>query len=215
VKTYAPLLALYLLVMASGNWVSNLNETAFQSHRQEREAGDIMLDVFGEFRTVMARYLWFKMDLFHEVLDDEGVAAEKQAEVMALLRMISLLDPSITEAYDMIAWDLYRGHGDIKGALAVLDEGIRRNPESVQLQFRRSMLSYTDKQYEVAEQAGLKASELATDEFDILNSTRLVYWSAKHLGHKDVMRAALARLSSLRPTDALWIREKAELEKSP
>ena len=213
-KSYGPLIGLWLVVVLSGVYLGDSNQTLFRKADKDREAGDIMLDVFGEFRTMMARYLWVKMDLFHEVLDSQGVQSEKQAEVMPLLRMVSLLDPGITDAYDIIAWDLYKGHGRVDEALAVVDEGLRRNPESQQLAFRRAMLLYEDKQYEEAEKAGLRAEKLSTDEFDVLNSCRLVYWSAKKLGHKDVARTALTRLSSLRPTDQLWIREKAELDQS-
>jgi hypothetical protein len=213
-KRYAPLLVLWLLVVASGIMVETRHDRLFVPPEDQRESGDIILDVFGEFRTVMARYLWFKMDLFHEVLDDEGVAHEKQAEVMPLLRMVSLLDPTITDAYDVIAWDLYKGHHMTKEAIAVIREGLMRNPSSQQLQFRLAMLLFADEQYGPAKQAALQAEALSTEEFDILNSTRLVYWSSKHLGDEDAMRKALDRLIALRPTDALWTREKAELEKS-
>lgn len=176
-----------------------------------RQQADILLDVFGEFRTVLARYLWFKMDLFHEVLDDEGVEHSQQTEILPLLRMISLLDPSMTDSYDNIAWDLYKGHKQDKQALAILDEGLERNPQSFQLWFRRALITHQMKEYVPSVEAGKKAVEFAEDEFDILNANRILYWSAKETADKTAARAALDVLVKMRPQETMWQKERAKL----
>jgi tetratricopeptide (TPR) repeat protein len=176
-----------------------------------RERADILLDVFGEFRTVLARYLWFKMDLFHEVLDDEGVDHDKQVEILPLLRMISLLDPSMTDSYDNIAWDLYKGHKLDKQALSILDEGLERNPRSFQLWFRRALITHQMKDYQASVDAARKAVEFAQDEFDVLNANRILYWSAKETKEKAPMISALDKLIEMRPQEQLWRTERAKL----
>jgi tetratricopeptide (TPR) repeat protein len=212
-RSLAQLLSLWLAALLFGAVLAGLHRTRFAA-AAERQRGDILLDVFGEFRTVLARYLWFKMDLFHEVLDDQGVANSQQAEVLPLLRMVSLLDPSMTDAYDNIAWDLYKGHRQAAQALAILDEGLERNPQSFQLRFRRSLVCYQDKQYAAALESARKAVDLAVDEFDKLNSNRMVYWSAKQLGDRAAMRVALENLLALRPNEAQWQQEFDQLQKA-
>lgn len=177
-----------------------------------RERADVMLDLFGEFRTVLARYLWFKMDLFHEVLDDEGIDNSKQTEVLPLLRMISLLDPSMVDAYDNIGWDLYHGHQQTEQALGIINEGLSKNPRSFQLNFRKALIFYKEKRMKEALVASEAAVKFAVDEFDRLNSNRLMWRSARNLGEKDFERQALENLRALRPQEFQWEEELKRLE---
>ncbi len=177
-----------------------------------RERADVMLDLFGEFRTVLARYLWFKMDLFHEVLDDEGIENSQQAEVLPLLRMISLLDPSMVDAYDNIAWDLYRGHHQVEQALEILNEGLSKNQRSFQLNFRRALILYKEKRMEETLVASQEAVKLAVEEFDQLNANRLMLHSARALKERDLERQALDNLRALRPQELRWQEERERLE---
>ncbi len=204
----AKLLGLWLLLVGAG--VAMSGQYRQLAPTAPRQQADILLDVFGEFRTVLARYLWFKMDLFHEVLDDEGVDHDKQIEILPLLRMISLLDPSMTDSYDNIAWDLYKGHRQDKQALAILDEGLERNPRSVQLWFRRALITHQMKEYRQSVEDAKKAVEYAQDEFDILNAHRMLYWSGKEIGDKAAMRVGIDKLIEMRPQELMWQREKKE-----
>ena len=75
-KTGLMVAALWVTVILSGSLMDRWHEDQFLPPPEQRESGDVLIDVFGEIKTVLARYLWFRMDLFHEVLDDQGVAAE-------------------------------------------------------------------------------------------------------------------------------------------
>lgn len=211
-KARAWILAVWAALTLAGLGVDRLHQAQFPSSLgQQRDRGDIMLDVFGEFRTVLARFLWFKMDLFHEVLEGEGAKQGDEAAILPLLRMISLLDPSMTDAYDNMAWDLSQGHEKHQQALDLVDEGLRRNPKSFQLHFRRAMIAYKDGLYQEAVKSSQSAVEFASDEFDILNGNRILYWSAKKLDDRQAMRQALDFLISMRPGEALWRSELAAL----
>lgn len=102
---------------------------------------DVMLDLLGEGRTMLARYLWFKMDTMHEEQDDQGVSTFKQKEVLPLLRMINYLDPYLTDAYDTLAFELHKGYGQSLKAMELVDEGLLFSPNSYELNFRKAFLA--------------------------------------------------------------------------
>lgn len=206
------LVIFWIITVGSGMLLDRWHERLFLPPPEERQAEDVMVDVFGDIKTVVARYLWFKMDLFHEMLDEEGVAAERQTEVLPLLRMVSLLDPSMTDAFDQIAWDLFVGHKKPDDALRILDEGIRRNPKDARLRFRKGVILFKLKEFTEAAEAARPVGSLTEDEFEQLNGYRIVYWSSKEIGDLEVCRETLVKLRELRPLDPVWIREKAYLE---
>jgi tetratricopeptide (TPR) repeat protein len=209
-KTRATIAVMWVVLILAGLAIERQHYAQFQAAGEtaQRDRGDILLDVFGEFRTVLARYLWFKMDLFHEAIESEG-APDKEAEILPLLRMISLLDPSMTDAYDNIAWDLSQTHQQHKQALEILDEGLRRNPQSFQLHFRGATICYKDKQYQAAVDRAKRSVELAQEEFDVLNSNRILFGSAREAGDREAMVQALDVLIKMRPTERHWQDERA------
>ncbi len=212
-KSRALPLVLWVILVIGGVAIERQHSAHFAPlGGQQRERADVLLDVLGEFRTVMARYLWFKMDLFHEVLDDQGVAPEQQAEVIPLLRMVSLLDPSMTDAFDIIAWDLYKGHRQADQALKILDDGIARNQNSYSLYFRRALILYQSERYSEALPSAQRAVQLAQGEIDTLNANRMLYWTATKTGDRELAIASLDALVALRPQEKLWKTKRAELE---
>lgn len=211
-KARAGILGAWLLVILFGMSLDRWHERQFLPPPEERKLNDVLIDVVGEFKMVLARYLWFRMDLFHEVLDDEGIAAEKQTEVLPLLRMVTLLDPSMTDSYDQIVWDLYKGHGDFEAAMRLLDEGLERNPKSYELTFRRALLYSMEKNYTSAYENAALGLVLTTDEVQQADCLRLIYWSAKNLKLRDLQKQALGDLLILRPSDPLWMSEKVKMD---
>lgn len=61
-------------------------------------------------------------------------------------------------------------------------------------------------------EASQKSVELAVDEFDRLNSNRLMLHSARILGETKLERQALENLLSLRPQELRWQEEHKRLE---
>ncbi|MBS2035094.1 hypothetical protein JST97_08895 [bacterium] len=113
----------------------------YQPARPIYRAQDLFLDLLGEGRTLVARVLWFKADLYHEQQDAAGVDAFQQKEVIPLLRMVTYLDPTFADAYDVIAYDLQEGYGQTRAAVDLVDEGLLYNPRSYALNFRRALLA--------------------------------------------------------------------------
>lgn len=212
-KNAKVLVLFWALAVGSGMSLDLWHEKQFLPPPEQRKADDILVDVFGEVKTVVARYLWFRMDMFHEALDDEGVASEKQGEVLPLLRMVTLLDPSLTDSYDQIVWDLYKGHQEVETARSLLTEGIERNPNSYDLRFRKALIEYLEKQYLVAIREAAVALTLTTEPFDQLNCLRIIFWSAKATNQPQLQLQAVNDILILRPDSAEWLNRKAELEK--
>lgn len=212
-KNTKVLVLFWALAVGSGMSLDLWHARQFLPPPEQRKADDILVDVFGEIKTVVARYLWFRMDMFHEALDDEGIAAEQQSEVLPLLRMVTLLDPSLTDSYDQIVWDLYKGHREVETARSLLNEGIKRNPKSYGLRFRRALIEYLEKQYQEAIHEAAVALTLTTEQFDQLNCLRLIFWSAKALNRTQLQLQAANDILTLRPDSTEWQNRKAELEK--
>ena len=213
-KPSLALLGIWCLAVVSGAVISGHQPAERLATPLERSRNDVMLDVLGQSRTLLARYLWFKMDIFHEILDEQGVQVEKQVQVLPLLRLVTLLDPTITDAYDIIAYDLVKGHGQVEQAIDILDEGLDRDPTNTTLLMRKALILVQRKRFAEALAPAEKATALVSDEFDILNANRLLYWSAKGAKRTDLMRKALDTLLAKRPDDPLWNNEKAVLERT-
>lgn len=204
--------ALWFIVIIGGAKIDWWHESQFLPPPEERESAQVLTDVFGEVKSVLARYLWFKMDLFHEVLDEQGVDPNQQSEVLPLLRIVTLLEPSLTDSYDQLVWDLYRGHKKVETAMSVLEEGLKRNPESYQLTFRKALIQHMQKQHVESRITAEKALPLTKDKTQWADCLRLVYWSSVELEDLPVRKHALQALLKLRPDDPLWIRERKKME---
>ncbi len=201
---------LAILVILCGNLLlPQQHERQFRLQQSgPRTRADVLLDVLGEARTVVARMLWFKMDLLHEQLDRQGIPHEKQSDLLPLLRMITLLDHRIEEAYDLIVADLTRGHGRHQEAREILEEGLAYNPRSPILLQTKALLLFQNKRYEEVVpvvQAGLAAT---TDRVDTLNFSRLGFRAEQRLGHPDRAEYYLRLMFSVAPGDpvaaSLW-----------
>lgn len=127
--------------------VALLSHILVQRHAQYRltrsvvRYQDVFLDLLGEGRTLLARILWFKADLYHEQQDAGGVNTFQQKEVIPLLRMVTYLDPTFDDAYDTIAYDLDEGFQQTLLAVDLVDEGLVYSPHSFSLNLRRALLA--------------------------------------------------------------------------
>ena len=211
-NTVAKFALLWLVAIGLGMGLDPWHERQFLPPAESRTKGEVLIDVFGEIKTVAARYLWFRMDLFHEVLDEQGVPTAEQFEVLPLLRMVTLLDSTMTDSYDQIVWDLYKGNGDLKLAAEILEEGIRLNPKSFQLNFRKAFLHHMEKQDEKCIRTAARSLVLTEEPVERSNSLRLMFWSAKRLGDVTLQKKIAADLIILRPRDPIWKREMARLQ---
>lgn len=209
VVTVAIILGLNLVLPS---W--NQKELQLQ-HEGPRSRADVLLDVFGEARTVMARMLWFKMDLMHEQLDAHGIPHTQQKELIPYLRLITVLDHHIDDAYDIIANDLYEGDNKKEEAHKILDEGLSYNPKSAVLLLRKAMFLNTEKRWNqllATANEGLLASPNSIDQ---RNFASLAFHAEKNLGHKDRAEHYLRLIFSLEPgsprATQLWLQLNGKL----
>lgn len=139
---------------------------------------DVLLDLLGEGRTMLARYLWFKMDTMHEQQDDQGISTFKQKEVVPLLRMINYLDPYLTDAYDTLAFELYKGYGQTEKAMELIEEGLQYSPASFELNFRKAFLAERKGDPVTAFEFAKRALAADQDEMHNLAALRTMYRAA-------------------------------------
>jgi len=179
---------------------------------QSKRSSSVLMDALGEGRTLMARFLYFKAEVYHEVLDQQGVAHNKQKDTLPLLRMVTYLDPSLTETFDIIAFDLWKGWNQPDEAIALLDEALRFNPSSQQLWARKALILFQEKRYAEAMPSIAKDVEYSTEEFEVLNANRLKLWAAKKLNEPELEQEALDVLLQYRPDDVNYNREQRRLQ---
>lgn len=197
-----------LICLVGGAYLPVLHQQYFP---RQAKGEAILLEVVGESRLLMARYLWFKSDLYHEELDKQGVEHAQQSELLPLLRMVSLMDPQFVEAFDQIAYDLVAGHGLPDQALEIVDEGLDQNPDNGMLNFRKALILFNLARYEEAMKYGNLAFVKSNDEFEKLNSLRLAFHSAEELEDREAQKRALQLLLSIRPDDYYFNRKWREL----
>jgi tetratricopeptide (TPR) repeat protein len=167
---------LFLLLWLAGTFLPSWYEEKLLPPVEKRSRIDVLLDVLGESRTILARYLFMKADVYHPVLEME-------------------------EAFDLLVYDLNTGYGDQASALAVLEEGLLYTPKSVKLNLRKAQIFLLAKEYEKAIPAAQLAVENSTDEFDTRNSLRVLYHSYEHLQRwKDAERVLMLHLE-IAPAD--------------
>lgn len=139
---------------------------------------DVLLDLLGEGRTMLARYLWFKMDTMHEQIDDQGTATFKQKEVVPLLRMINYLDPYLTDAYDTLACELDYGYRLPDRAEELVDEGLSYSPDCYELNFRKAFLAEKRADAVTAFESARRALAADQDPTHNLSCLRIMYRAA-------------------------------------
>lgn len=179
---------------------------------------DVLLDLLGEGRTMLARYLWFKMDTMHEEQDDQGVSTFNQKEVVPLLRMINYLDPYLTDAYDTLAYELYKGYGQSERAMELVEEGLLYSPESFELNFRKAFLAERKGDYLTAFEFARRALIADQDDMRRLASLRTMYRAALRLHDPktgiEVVDLITRLTGGANPYREQYQRWKKELEKS-
>lgn len=195
------LYGLALALWAAGCVLPSYYESQFLPPLEKRLKVDVVLDVLGESRTVLARFMFLKADVYHHVMEKQGIANTQETELMPLLRLSTYLDPRLDESYDLMSYDLVAGFKDLKQALELLDEGLIYSPKSFPLNFRKAFLAYENKDYEVSAQAARTALLGARNEFDTLNSLRLAYHSAVKLKQWDEAARVLELWREVQPDD--------------
>lgn len=177
-------------------------------------AEDVWLQLLGEGRGLLARVLWFKMDLLDEELGNLGMTERKELEVLPLLRLITYLDPSMEDAYDILAHYLWKYFKRSDDALAIAEEGARFNPGGYVCNWRVAFLCSRLKLWEKSRDYAVAAYRNTQDALQQNAALRLVYHAAVQLKDPglgihtvDVMRRIGRVPPSYEPQYRKWVEE--------
>ena len=206
------------VLVAGLSWHLRSEHTKMEPVRPIIRYQDIFLDLLGEGRTLLARYLWFKVDLIHEQEDQQGIGVFQQKELIPLLRMITYLDPYFVDAYDLIAYDLYKGYKKTDLAIELVDEGLKYSPDSYALNFRRAFLALYQKDMINALEYAKRAYKTTDPQANKILPLKIMYHCA--------VQARDARLGLLVvdhmvangahiPDEAQWNRWREEVKANP
>jgi len=174
VKSRVLMLALWI-GLAAFSWPLRQAHEQMQPVKPMVRVQDALLDLIGEGRTMLARLLWFHMDLMHEQQDDSGIDTFQQKELVPLLRMITYLDPTLVDAYDTLAYELYRGFQHIDTSIELVEEGLRFNPDSFDLTWRRAFFAEKKLDWDNALLYSNRAYKLAKTDLQTLATLRCLY----------------------------------------
>ena len=200
-------------------WCTNLvlpgwHENTMNPPQARRGKLDVMLDLMGESRTLLARYLWFQADNYHEILAAQGVAVFQEADVMTMLRMVTYLDPKLDEAYDILAWDLFHGYGkpeDQEQAMKLLQEGLIYNPTSYKLYLRLAVMFELTQRFAEGVAPAEKAVTYASYDIEQLNALRTLYHCCAGVGRWEEALGAVDAILALRPQDGIYRQERVKV----
>ncbi len=133
--------ALMLLVVLAGQALG-----ASSAPVAGRTAGEVIgrtgFAYLGGLRTFAAAVIWNRIDpQYHEYF--EGVSLKDQTFMVPKMRMVTVLDPSFTEAYYITSYIVFQRVGHAQG-IEVAREGIEKNPHSGQLSANLAQLLFLD-----------------------------------------------------------------------
>lgn len=95
-----------------------------------------------ELRQVVASLAWLRID---EYFHSTESSFSSNREIVPLLKLVTIFDPSFTDAYLILAHHLAFNLGDRDGAISVIDEGISKNtsppaPKLAELMFEAAWI---------------------------------------------------------------------------
>ena len=153
------LLIFIIIIIVSALRLDGYAKKSFDEKYANLAYSSALLDIVGELRYTAAAILWVKIDIYHHEHEFRGKEIMRNAEILPLFRMVTLLDPHFIQAYDTGAFNLVVDLKKVDEGLAFLREGIRNNPDSFELNWEYGFLMYYEKKYEEALPYLLKAYE--------------------------------------------------------
>lgn len=214
-RRLAPVLVLLAVLAGANLALPPWHQEQFAPPVEGRTRADILLDLLGELRTFMARSLFMRADLYHHVMESQGISWRQEQDILPLFRMIALLDPHLVEAYDTAAYDLVLNFGRPREGLEFLREGLRQNPDSAQLHGTLAFLLFQTGDYEGTIPAAGRTLQLSADEFLSLNAIRLMAHAQRKLGRREDEVHALRMWLTMRPDDPYARPRLVELGQEP
>lgn len=216
--------AAFLLVLVWAN-LSLGQWRAQVFHREDtmqKTAVGMALSALGEIRTFLAQSLWFQTDVYHHAYEERGIPWSQERDVMALYRMITLLDPRFEGAYDVGSFQLVMHFKKPLEGLEFVNEGLMNNPDSFTLWFDKGfylqhMERYSEaiKAYEKAMTISLLPDHWSRDRLEYINTLRQLGHCFRKTSHRQGEVWALQSLVYIVPDDSYALRRLKELGVEP
>jgi hypothetical protein len=104
----------------------------------------------GEFRVVFANLLWLRVEKYHHEYMHSHPDWKTNKDALGLLELITKLDPHFIQAYDIGSWMYAGGFNNYAKANRMIEDGIRTNPKSWELQRTAAVIFARQQRYDVA-----------------------------------------------------------------
>ena len=129
----------------------------------------------GEFRTVFANLLWFKVEQYHHEFEKTNSNWTQNKDILSFTDIIIQLDPKFEEAYGVAAQIYAIGYKQpIKGA-SYLEKGLESNPKSYSLNRECALMyAYYIKDYKRALPFAKNAYLYSKSDFEKNLSNKLI-----------------------------------------
>ena len=125
----APMLAVFLAIC----WLEPKVDASYEASGLSRttQGESAMYALAGEFRSVIANFLWIKVERYHHEFIRTNNNWRANKDILPLIKMITDLDPHFTEAYLLGGWMLSTVLKRPDEGIAYLKEGVRNNPDNM------------------------------------------------------------------------------------
>lgn len=210
-----PLFLMFAALIVANLFLMGFRDRMFGDMDKNLTRTDLMLRLLGEVRTMFAKSLWIRVDLYHHEMERQGIPWTKEREILPLLQTITTLDPHFEEAYDVGAYDLVVNMHRTEEGLAYLQEGLRHNPRSRMLEFEAAFLLFHTHQYAAAIPHAKLAIEFSHESIDAMNAARILAHSAREIGDRPLEIATLQLCNRLMPRDPYTNQRLRELRILP
>lgn len=197
------MLVILLCAALLGNEISNYRQLTYELNyfTVEDVSKKIITGALGEFGKTLAAYLWIKSDFYwHEY----GGDLRTDKEIMPLIKIITMLDANMAQAYDFGGYQLAMGLDKVKEGVAYLKEGLKNNPDNANLNFTYALVCFKKiKNYYAAAEYAKRTFALSNDSAQKINSLRIIYNSHEQLGEYKEALNTVKFLLKIRPNDTV------------
>jgi len=114
------------------------------------DSRQMMLSMLGEMRYTIAAFVWLKADYYHHDGEASGMSWTEDKSLMPLIRLVTYLDPHFVQAYDFGGYHLAMNLKKPKEGIDLLQEGLRNNPDSLDLNWEMGYILSEQKRYSEA-----------------------------------------------------------------
>jgi hypothetical protein len=95
---------------------------------------------FARLKHFFASVLYLQLDDYHHIAMFQGVPWTQNTDYLPQMWLIAKLDPHFTDVYTDAAYHLVVNLGMVNEGMSFLDEGVRNNPDSLDIRFEQAYL---------------------------------------------------------------------------